>query len=89
MTFYTKSHAARLVSRAGEPWRPANGFEGDLFLERVCRSCAHNGDDAPGCSIYGAMLWTDIGDPDYPPEMVIGPDGQPRCTAFTANKTEE
>lgn len=82
MPISADSTAERMKSRAGEPWRPSNGFEGDYFSECVCAHCSLCPDGEPGCEIQLRALFCDIGDDDYPTEWQYGPDGQPRCTAF-------
>ena len=75
---FTDDHAERMKERAGQPFRPSNGFEGDLFQERQCLGCVHG----PECEIVLRTMVFDAGDESYPPEWVIGDDGQPKCTAF-------
>ena len=75
--FYKDSHAARY--RPGKPYCPANGTEGEMFAERWCDHCEHNG----GCEIYAAAFFTaDPDSPDHPYQWRHGADGQPECTAF-------
>lgn len=70
-------------------WRPANGCEGDDFESRMCMGCACDentenpfDDEAKGCPILAAMFAFDIGQPEYPTQIVQGPDGIGHCTAF-------
>ncbi len=76
---FTREHAERLTVRAGKPYRPSNGTEGDIFEESYCQDCKRYGEP---CMIFGAMLFHEIGEPGYPPEIVYGDDGQPTCKAF-------
>lgn len=82
MTIYIDRHAEILKARSGEPWRPSNGTEGDIFMAQWCERCALADYDGDGCMIQLRALAHSIGDPEYPPEWQIGPDGQPCCTAF-------
>lgn len=79
---YTKEHAELLKPRAGEKWRPANGFEGDMFTHHVCGSCFRG--PSRKCSIALATLAYDVAEPEYPAEWQIGSDGLPTCTAWVA-----
>lgn len=85
MPIYLDTMAERLKDRAGQPWRPSNGFEGDLFAERVCARCTMS--DGWGCQISLAAMCYEATEPEYPKEWVYGPDGQPCCTAFTEQDT--
>lgn len=66
-------------SRAGKPYRPANGFDGAEFYEDWCCNCAR---DRTGCDIFCRSVACGIADPEYPPEWVHDADGWPMCTAF-------
>lgn len=68
-----------------EPYRPANGTEGALFMCRFCDQCARdrafrNG-TGDSCPIAAATLVYRIDDPEYPPEWRQDSSG-PYCTAF-------
>ncbi len=91
---YPPKLASMLAHRAGEKYRPSNGIEGEIFQGDFCERCkcdkVLNGtvraDDATpedSCPIIGATMAYGVDDPKYPQEWQIGPDGQPRCTAFT------
>lgn len=87
MPIYGGMFARMMALKAGRSWRPACQVEADLFATAMCARCAANADlDYPGCAISAAAYYTDIVDPGYPPEWVIGPDGQPTCTAFQATE---
>ena len=79
MPIYTDHHAALLAGRAGQKWRPANGNEGDLFMDAMCGNCAT---DCNACDLLGRMFFHQRDDDEYPSELQIGKDGQPTCTAF-------
>lgn len=68
---------------SAEPWRPANGSEGDWFESRFCDHCAKpqlvNG--TWDCPIQTNAFFFDLDDPEYPPEWIME-NGAPRCTAF-------
>ena len=85
---YTDGLAELLKKRDGQPWRPSNGTEGDIFMRHWCNGCqrdadyrAEVGDSCP--IICNAMVY-DTDDPNYPAEWRYGDDGQPLCTAFEA-----
>jgi hypothetical protein len=89
----TPDHAAMNVSRAGEPYQPANGFEGELFFERWCQHCARDRamregddfnecDDEEVCNLIALSMAFKPGDPEYPSAWQYGKDGQPCCKAF-------
>lgn len=86
---YPQDLAERLKERAGQKFRPSNGFEGDIFYDNWCAGCTREAayradpDHALGCLILGATFAYDIGDEKYPAEWQYGVDGQPKCTAFT------
>lgn len=75
--------AERLKARAGEPYRPSNGTEGDIFQARWCAGCRHRQTrDGNGCLIELSAWAYDLGEEGYPSEWQYGANGQPRCTAF-------
>lgn len=76
-----------------KPYRPSNGDEGEWFMSQWCVRCtrdaAHrrNPDAGKGCKIIVYMLAFNIGDTEYPRQIVRTagiPYDQwnPRCTAF-------
>ncbi|TXN80621.1 hypothetical protein [Methylobacterium sp. WL8] len=77
--------AARFfVGRTGEPYRPSNGTEGDVFENVWCSGCRRQTlPDGNGCLIQLRAWACDLGDENYPPEWIYGADGQPCCTAFS------
>lgn len=71
-----------------QPYRPANGTEGNVFMAQWCANCARDRehqvdpDNADGCDILAATFVYERDHPKYPPEWRCdGPSG-PRCTAF-------
>jgi hypothetical protein len=70
--------AERLKARAGKPYRPSNGTEGEMFCSMWCANCAM----VSACLVFSATLWLGTEDPNYPREWQYGEDGQPKCTAF-------
>jgi len=90
---YPASHAAMLVARAGEKYRPSNGTEGELFFDAFCRQCQRDKamregidfvecDDNERCDLIEATYGLYPDDPDYPAAWQYGKDGQPCCTDF-------
>lgn len=63
---------------AGQPYRPSNGSEGDIFQETFCYRC-HN---SPICPIPNMTRAVDVDHKDYPKEWKFDSDGKPTCTAF-------
>lgn len=72
------------------PYRPANGTEGDCFIEYWCGRClrdqAYRDGTGDSCPIVAATLALNIDDPDYPKEWIQNEafPYSPRCTAFVA-----
>ncbi len=69
-----------------EKYRPANGTEGDVFMERFCFQCKN--DDYPegdGCRILANTFAFDVDDERYPSEWIYDKDGKPVCTAFESD----
>lgn len=84
--------AAELAARAGQPYRPSNGTEGEIFHNAACARCAkwvEDEDTDPhgrnSCTIEIYAWAFGIDEPKYPKEWVYGPDGQPTCLAFDLN----
>lgn len=80
-------------SVAGKPFRPANGSEGDYFMEDFCFRCKHWVYDKPtetyGCKkrIHDETLFHDVDDPEYPKQWKYDDEGYPLCTAFVDENT--
>ena len=70
-----------------ELYRPANGTEGEIFMEKFCYRCEKyggDGTDLPPCPIQGNVLTFSVHDPKYPKEWCYDANGKPQCTAFEA-----
>lgn len=67
-----------------KPYQPANGTEGECFMEQYCYRCKHDDIDDPEgmCEIIPLTMMHDPGDPEYPKEWIYGEDGSPTCTKF-------
>ena len=81
--------------RAGKPYRPSNGEEGEGFRISFCIQCVRGGYERTGvladkpCDILERSFWNKIDDPDYPTEWVYDQDGDPTCTAFEPVEDDE
>lgn len=78
---FVAEHAARTAERAGQKYRPSNGTEGGLFMERYCHQCRRDSEERP-CEILTRAVWADIDDPEYPAEWQYSDSRQPMCTAL-------
>ena len=68
-------------------YRPSNGTEGEIFQERYCSRCIHEGEeDGEYCHILTSAMIFEIDDPEYPKEWVQDESGKPMCLAFTTEK---
>lgn len=86
---FTDDHATRLKACAGKPYQPANGMEGEMFMERFCYRCSKDTLDmatgqGEGCEIIANTMLLEVDDPEYPTAWVISERGQPVCTEFAA-----
>lgn len=63
-----------------EPYRPSNGTEGDIFMDKFCFNCKNNPEENP-CLILRDSLAYHIDNPHYPKEWIEDEKGE-RCTAF-------
>lgn len=72
----------KIPAKAGAPYRPSNGIEGDMFMERFCHRCQLGTDETGGCPIIDTAFWRDIGEPEYPKELTHDSEGCPTCTSF-------
>lgn len=84
---FTDTLADRLKTRARAPYRPSNGFEGELFMSKWCALCAKDNLDpvtleGEGCEIIADTMCLDEDDPDYPKAWQYAENGQPICTEF-------
>ena len=65
--------------RAGEPYRPSNGTEGEIFMADWCDVCSKHKD----CPILTATLCYEVSEPEYPRDFwVYDAGGRPKCKAF-------
>ena len=71
----------RIPEAAGQPYRPSNGTEGDMFEVLFCNKCKHDTKDQ-ACEILMRTMIFGVGDPEYPKEWVYDSEGCPKCTAF-------
>jgi hypothetical protein len=85
---FTAEDAERRKYRAGKPYRPSNGTEGEMFMERYCYHCRKDEHETGGdsCEILCNAFVFDLADPEYPPEWQYTDRGQPTCTAFEARE---
>jgi hypothetical protein len=81
--FFTKRHAEIIkeAGHCGQPYRPANGNEGDIFHETYCGKCK-KWDSEDGCMISTSMFFLNADEEGYPNEIIYNDNGQPTCTAF-------
>lgn len=72
------------VTRAGKPYRPSNGIEGEFFHAEFCDRCVMGQDEGfvEGCEIWAAAFWNSLGEPGFPKEWIFDSSGCPTCTAF-------
>lgn len=82
---FNETLAEMMKTKAGDAYRPSNGFEGELFQEQQCLGCSHESN----CDIVDRTMIFNRTDPEYPREWVIGDDGQPKCTAFEVAPNDE
>lgn len=71
----------RFPEAAGQPYRPSNGTEGDLFETHWCGKCRLSRLD-DGCDIRTAAHIFGIRDPDYPKAWRYDSQGVPICKSF-------
>lgn len=90
---YPQGWADMCVEKAGKPYRPCNGTEGDYFMGNWCANCERDYgmsrglpleecDEDQVCDIIARTFGLHEDDPKYPTEWQFGKDGQPCCTAF-------
>jgi len=63
-------------------YRPANGTEGDLFMEHFCYRCVYE-DENNGCPIRMLTFITEKEEENYPNQWRYDENDKPRCIAFT------
>ena len=76
-TMYTAMFAAEIRQSGGGLYRPANGTEGEMFMELWCSDCRKR----DGCLILSASMACEINEPEYPREWRYDEAGQPQCAA--------
>lgn len=92
---YVDGLAERLKARAGEPYQPSNGSEGQMFMGMWCARCKADAafradmNSADGCEIIANTMAMSARDPDYPREWQYSTDGQPICRAFQPKDTPD
>ena len=79
---YTDELADNLRKRDGAKYRPSNGTEGEMFMERWCYRCTKDDQQNVFCPIIAKTMAFDVDNPEYPSEWQYNPQGQPICTAF-------
>jgi hypothetical protein len=67
-------------------YKPSNGTEGELFINRHCANCVHENsfrkeDGKKFCGILSATLTHEVNDKKYPTEWQYI-DDKPTCTKF-------
>ena len=71
---------------AGQPFRPANGTEGEIFEEAFCMRCQKDAEwyeeERNPCGIHSDALIFGVGATEFPKEWIFDQDGWPTCTAF-------
>lgn len=78
----TDEHARAVWRSEQTKYRPSNGSEGDMFMERWCFRCTKDDPDrGVYCPIIAATMALDVEDDGYPEEWTYK-GGQPCCTAF-------
>jgi hypothetical protein len=73
------------IDGSAQPYRPANGSEGDWFEAKFCDRCERDREwrekERNPCPIMGSALAFAIDQEGFPPEWIEDSNG-PRCTAF-------
>ena len=74
-------------------YRPSNGTEGMMFMERWCQRCTCEAMQLEGegdsCPILADTMVYAVDEPGYPEQWQVGDDGQPLCTEFRPELTPE
>lgn len=85
---YPEKLAASYKDRAGQKYRPSNGSEGEIFMQKHCDVCQkdrayrEDPDNGESCHIVVYAFAVDTDDEKYPAEWTYTAEGQPTCTAF-------
>lgn len=70
-------------------FRPSNGAEGDMFMERNCANCVHESDSSgEWCDILARSMAYEIDDPRYPERWQCADKFDPRTWVCTAKETD-
>ena len=81
-SIYTDSLAECIRASGDKKYRPSNGSEGEMFMERWCYQCRKdNYPDGDGCEIIVRSMGFAVDEEGYPAEWTFD-EGQPCCTAF-------
>lgn len=67
--------------RAGKPYRPSNGTEGEVFFDKYCAFCKKQFGPV-NCGIPLRTMAFGIDEPEYPKEWIYNDEGYAVCTAF-------
>ena len=64
-------------------YRPPNGTEGDMFMDKFCFQCQHDDIEANKlCEIIARTMVFDVDEEEYPDEWQYDKDGNPVCINF-------
>ena len=76
----------KIESLAGQPYRPSNGTEGEMFMSQFCYRCKHDNytDETPnsGCKLILLSMCNYTDEPNYPAAWTHDEEGEPTCTEF-------
>lgn len=94
LDLFTDDFAEVMKKRAGKPYRPSNGTEGDMFQVLFCGRCTKDSYDPETgggelCPIIGDTMCCDVDSPEYPKAWVISERGQPVCKEFAPASTQK
>ena len=64
-------------------YRPSNGTEGEIFMEKFCYQCIHDDfNNEKYCEILSDTMIYDINDSEYPKEWHYDKNNKPVCAKF-------
>ena len=69
-------------------YRPSNGTEGMIFVDKYCSNCIHGKYEHTGdtkdnpCEILTLSYFYDTHEKEYPKEWIYNNEGKPTCTSF-------
>ena len=82
--------ARQITKQPVRKYRPANGIEGDIFMDKWCAGCSRDNPDSGNyCSIISASVFHNVDEDGYPIEWQYAADGHPKCTAFSAREDSD